>query len=95
MLLQARCRKSMWHVLPVELGNISEGGCSIVGNVGSFAEGEVIQLRIAHLKPIEGHIRWRNDDVVGVEFTSSLKGRVVRDLDRIYGIVLDDQPQAM
>lgn len=86
VLLQARCRKSSWHVFPVELGDISHGGCSIVGSSEAFALGETIRLNIANMKPIEAHVRWLLDDKVGVEFTAALKGRVMDDLRAIYGI---------
>ncbi|HUD29382.1 MAG TPA: PilZ domain-containing protein [Novosphingobium sp.] len=92
VLLQARCRKSSWHVFPVELGDISQGGCSIIGCADSFAPGERVRLNIAHLKPIEAEVRWLLDDKVGVEFVSALKGRVIEELAETYGITIAPAP---
>lgn len=86
VLLQARCRKSSWHVFPVELGDISQGGCSIIGSSDAFVAGETVRLNIAHLKPIEAQVRWLRNDRVGVEFVSALKGRVIEELGETYGI---------
>ncbi|MFC0203359.1 PilZ domain-containing protein [Novosphingobium soli] len=86
VLLQARCRKSSWYVFPVELGDISEGGCSIVGCSEAFAAGERIQLRMANLKPIEAEVRWVRRDRVGVEFRAALKRSVLADLGGAYGL---------
>lgn len=88
VLLQARCRKSSWHVFPVELGDISQGGCSIVGSSESFVQGEAVRLSIANLKPIEARVRWLLDDKVGVEFHTALKGRVIAELSETYGITI-------
>lgn len=88
VLLQARCRKSSWHVFPVELGDISQGGCSIIGSTDDFTPGEKVRLNIAHLKPIEAQVRWLREDRVGVEFTSALKGRVIEELGETYGITI-------
>lgn len=88
VLLQARCRKSSWNVFPVELSDISEGGCCIVGSAEDFTAGEAVQLRIAHLKPIEAHVRWIRGPKVGVEYRAALNGRVTEDLGRIYGVVV-------
>lgn len=88
VLLQARCRKSSWNVFPVELADISEGGCCIVGSREAFAPGETVQLRIAHLKPLEAHVRWLRGARVGVEFKGPLKSRVIEELGRIFGITV-------
>ena len=94
VLLQARCRKSSWHVFPVELGDISQGGCSIVGSSEAFARGDAVQLRIAHLKPIEAEVRWLLADRVGVEFRAALKDRVIEELGETYGIKVAPTTQA-
>lgn len=88
VLLQARCRKSSWHVFPVELGDISQGGCSIIGASDAFAPGEKVRLNIAHLKPIEAQVRWLREDKVGVEFIAALNGRVIEELGETYGITI-------
>jgi len=88
VLLQARCRKSSWHVFPVELGDISQGGCSIIGSSDGFVPGEKVRLNIAHLKPIEARVRWLREDKVGVEFVSALKGHVIEELGETYGIAI-------
>lgn len=88
VLLQARCRKSFWNVFPVELADISQGGCCIVGSSEAFLPGEHVQLRVAHLKPIEAQVRWVKDFRVGVEFHAALPFRTSEDLKRIYGITV-------
>ncbi|WP_159975667.1 MULTISPECIES: PilZ domain-containing protein [unclassified Novosphingobium] len=94
VLLQARCRKTRWHVFPVELGDISQGGCSIVGSSESFACGEHVQLRVAHLKPIEAEVRWLLPDKVGVEFRTALKASVIEELGETYSIAVGPASQA-
>lgn len=89
VLLQARCRKSAWHVFSVELGNISRGGCSIFGSMGHFEVGDVVQLTFADSKRIVAGVRWVTGSEVGVEFQHSLEGAVVHDLARTYGILTD------
>ncbi|GLK45145.1 MULTISPECIES: PilZ domain-containing protein [Novosphingobium] len=86
VLMQARCRKSSWHVFPVELSDISQGGCSIVGSAEIFVRDEPIQLRIANFKPIAAHVRWLKGNKVGVEFRSALAGKLIEELGRAYGI---------
>lgn len=86
VLLQARCRKSSWHVFPVELGDISQGGCSIVGSSEAFTSGERVRLNIAHLKSIEAEVRWIREQKVGVEFRAALKGRLIDELGGSYGL---------
>jgi hypothetical protein len=92
VLLQARCRKSSWHVFPVELGDISQGGCSIVGSSEAFVPGEKMRLNIAHLKPIDVEVRWIRDEKVGLEFRAALKQRVIDELGSTYGLTLTRKP---
>lgn len=89
VLLQARCRKSSWNVFPVELGDLSEGGCCIVGSSESFDLGEDVSLRIANLKPIAGQVRWIRGVRVGVEFRAALNARIIAELARVYGITVN------
>lgn len=86
VLLRARCRKSSWHVFGVELGDISQGGCSIVGSSESFTAGEEIRLNIPNLKPIDAEVRWLQDEKVGVEFRAALKERVIEQLGDTYAL---------
>lgn len=88
VLLQARCRKSSWNVFPVELADISQGGCCIVGSGESFIQGESVQLRIANMKPIEGDVRWLQRERVGVEFRVALPSSTADEIGRIYGIAI-------
>ena len=92
VLLDARCRKSSWNVVRVELGNISQGGCCIVGSGPDFAPGEIVELRIAHMKGISATVRWVRGQDAGVEFNTALKARAVDDLARIYSIVVTSAP---
>ncbi|EJU09066.1 hypothetical protein LH128_30846 [Sphingomonas sp. LH128] len=94
VLLQARCRKSRWHVFPVELGDVSQGGCSVVGSAEAFVPGEAIELRIANFKPIPAHVRWLDGNTVGIEFRSALAGRVIQELGQAYGIPVQASPSA-
>ncbi|MYL96729.1 PilZ domain-containing protein [Novosphingobium sp. FGD1] len=89
VLLHARCRKSSWHVFPVELGDISQGGCSIVGSSSAFVPGERLRLNVAHLKPIEAQVRWLSDEKVGLEFVDALSGRLIEDLGKLYGVTIE------
>jgi len=84
VLLQARCRKSSWNVFPVELADISAGGCCIVGSSEAFVPGETVQLRIAHLRSIEAQVRWLRGRNVGVEFRAALRPSVIDELGRSY-----------
>ncbi|MBT0669032.1 PilZ domain-containing protein [Novosphingobium profundi] len=86
VLMHARCRKSPWRIFDVELGNISAGGCSILDSREPFAVGEVLSLRIAHLKPVEGHVSWVGDGAVGVEFRRALPPGVIRVLEAAYSL---------
>lgn len=86
VLLYARCRKSSWHVFPVELGDVSRQGCSIVGCAEPFEPGERVRLSIAGMKAIEAQVRWVGDAVVGLQFTSALDNPVIRQLIDAYGI---------
>lgn len=88
VLLRGRCRKSSWYVFPVELGDLSQGGCSIVGSSEAFVPGEVVRLSLAHLKPVEAEVRWLRDDRVGVEFRVALKVRVIEQIAEAYGIAV-------
>ncbi|MCJ2181842.1 PilZ domain-containing protein [Novosphingobium sp. 1949] len=84
VFLHARCRTSPWRVFDVEIGNISAGGCSLIGVRDRFAIGAEVGLRIAHLKPLTGYVTWTGEGVVGVEFKSALSERVIRVLNESY-----------
>lgn len=92
VLLDARCRKSSWNVVRVELGNISQGGCCIVGSGGDFEVGDVVELRVAHMKGIPATVRWVRGLDAGVEFKSALKAKAVEELSRIYSILVTSAP---
>lgn len=86
VLLEARCRKSSWHVFGVELADISEGGCCIVGNDGDFVVTQRVALRMANLKAIEAEVRWVRDGRVGLEFLAPVRQQSIEDLARLYSI---------
>lgn len=86
VLLQGRCRKSSWEVFDVELDNLSEGGCCIVGSSELFDPGQALSLRFANTRNIEASVRWVTDERVGVEFRVPLKRRVIEELGIAYGI---------
>ncbi|MFC3214571.1 PilZ domain-containing protein [Novosphingobium panipatense] len=87
VLLQARCRKSSWSVFPVEVGNISNGGCSIFGNTDKLGVDEMVQLTFASLKGIVADVRWLGSNQAGIEFRDPLEDHVVEELRRTYGLV--------
>lgn len=86
VLLEARCRKSSWHVFGVELADISEGGCCVVGSGEDFASGQRVALRMANLKAVEAEVRWIRDGRVGMAFLKVLPKAVIEDLAVRYGI---------
>ncbi|KQM17492.1 PilZ domain-containing protein [Novosphingobium sp. Leaf2] len=86
VLLHARCRKSSWHVFPVELGDVSHLGCSIVGCAEPFVPGQIVRLSIANMKPIEAQVRWIGDTATGLQFTVPLADHVIAQLAKAYGI---------
>jgi hypothetical protein len=88
VLLHGRCHKSSWKVFDVELDNISEGGCCIVGGADRFRQGQSLSLRFANLRNIDADVRWIREGKVGLEFRSALKRRVIEDLGQSYGITV-------
>lgn len=90
VLLQGRCRKSSWEVFDVELDNLSEGGCCIVGSSELFEPRQSLSLRFANTRNIEASVRWVTDDRVGVEFRVPLKRRIIEDLGIAYGITCQE-----
>lgn len=88
VLLHARCRQSPWHVFDVELGNISAGGCAIIGSGEHFRIGQILTLRIAKLKPLPCSVIWIEQGAVGVEFKTALSERIIAFLDASYGLAV-------
>lgn len=88
VLLNARCRKSAWKVFDVELGDLSAGGCCIVGSPEVLCPGDEVSLRFAHLKPVSATVRWVRAERAGVEFRAALGNRVIDELAQVYGIPL-------
>lgn len=86
VLLQGRCRDSSWSVFDVELGNISAGGCCIIGNPLRFEPMQLLSLRFADFRNIDAKVRWIVGDTVGVEFQTPLKRRAIERLAGVYGI---------
>ncbi|MCJ1959807.1 PilZ domain-containing protein [Novosphingobium mangrovi (ex Hu et al. 2023)] len=86
VLLSARCRKSPWKVFDVEIGNLGAGGCSILRSRESFAQGEEVTLRFAHLKPRKARVRWVRDGAVGIEFVRALAPATITELNARYGL---------
>lgn len=89
VLLKGRCRKSSWEVFDVELDNLSEGGCCIVGSSEPFEPKQVVSLRFANIRNIDADVRWVADDRVGVEFRVPLKRRIIEEFGRVYGIAIE------
>jgi len=86
VLLEARCRKSSWHVFGVELSDISQGGCCIVGSTENFEPNQRVALRIANLKAIGAEVRWSQEDRVGLEFLTPLAKEQIDGIASLYGI---------
>jgi len=86
VLLHGRCRQSSWQVFDVELGDISEGGCCVIGNADRFAQGQHVSLRFANLRNVEGSVRWLRDDRIGLEFRKPIKARVIEELAASFGL---------
>ncbi|MDF2639769.1 MAG: pilus assembly protein PilZ [Novosphingobium lindaniclasticum] len=91
VLLEARCRKSKWHVFAVELADISEGGCCFAGAAEDFVPAQRVALRMAHLKAIEAEVRWISGGRVGLVFLTPLSREAIDDLARHYGIPSERQ----
>ena len=85
VLLSARCRKSSWIVHRVELNDLSEGGCCIIGGADGLELGQSVVIRFADLKGIPGTVRWVADHRAGVEFDSPVEAAVIAELGQVYG----------
>jgi hypothetical protein len=86
VLLRARCRKSSWHVIGVELSDISEGGCCIVGISEEFVANQRVSLRLANFKAVEAEVRWSQGDRAGLAFLAPLSRAQIEQLAQLYGI---------
>ena len=84
LLLNARCRKSPWLVDHVELANISEGGCCIVGGGEGLVVGQDVKIRFADLKGVPGKICWIESRIAGVQFDEPLDAELVAELGDTY-----------
>lgn len=91
VLLEARCRKSSWHVFGVELADISEGGCCFAGGAEDFTPSQRVALRLAHLKAVEAEVRWVRGGRVGLAFLTPLGRKAIEDIARRYGIPSERQ----
>lgn len=79
-------------MLDVELDNISEGGCCIIGGSEHFEPMQVVSLRFANLRNVVAQVRWIRGGMVGVEFRTPLKHRVIEDVGQAYGISTEAGP---
>lgn len=61
----------------VTILDLSESGCRFHDNSRKLALGHHITVKIGHVGPVEGTVRWRRDDVVGVRFNSPLHPSVL------------------
>ena len=85
-MLDARCRKTNWLVNRVELVNISEGGCCIVGRIDGLGMGDEVVLRIASHGAVSGRIRWVEKRRAGIAFNDPLSAKTVNDLATLYTV---------
>ncbi len=84
LLLNARCRKSSWLVDHVELANISQGGCCIVGGGEGLQQGQAVTIRFADLKGVPGTICWTENKTAGVRFDKPLDAALIAELAETY-----------
>ena len=75
--LDASCRDSDGIARDVELTNLSEGGCRMRLREGRVRPDQVVVVRPSSLETVAGVVRWSQDGVAGVEFTSALYPAVV------------------
>ncbi len=60
----------------VDILDISESGCRFFDRFGRMTPGSQISLRIGTIGPVVATVRWREAQVVGVEFEYALYGPV-------------------
>jgi len=84
VLLNARCRKSSWLVSQVEVSDISQGGCCLVGSADNLSVGQQVILRFAGKPGFLGTVRWIRGDDAGIEFLVAADDDVIAEIARIY-----------
>lgn len=90
VFLSARCRKTSWLVDHVELADVSEGGCSIVGSGEDLRVGQDVKIRFAEFKGVPGTVRWIRDKIAGIEFDNPLEPELIEHLGKDYTITTSD-----
>ncbi|QYU70957.1 PilZ domain-containing protein [Leptolyngbya sp. 15MV] len=60
----------------VDIVDISETGCRFYDRFGRMVPGNQISLRIGSIGPMVATVRWRDGQLVGVEFEYALYGPV-------------------
>lgn len=86
VLLNARCRKTSWMISRVDLADLSEGGCRIVGNAVDVTAGQEVEIRITDVPAIPGTVRWVKDGDAGIEFDSPLDSENLANLTSLYSL---------
>ena len=86
VLLHARCHASSWKVFNVELSDISESGCCLIGGRTHLRPLQSISLRFADVRNVEAKVRWIERGKVGVEFVTPLARSVIESMKRTYSI---------
>ena len=84
VFLNARCRKSSWLVDHVELANLSEGGCCIVGGGEGLQIDQPVTIRFADLKGVPGKVCWIEGKIAGVQFDKPIDADVIAELADTY-----------
>lgn len=61
----------------ITFGQISAGGCRLKHVSAHLAVGQTIALSLGPIGPVRATIRWRRDDLAGVEFREPLEPAIV------------------
>ena len=63
--------------LEITFGQISVSGCRLKHVAAHLAVGDTIELSLGPIGPVNATIRWRRDDLAGVEFREPLEAAIV------------------
>ena len=56
---------------------ISAGGCRLTEEDSPLETGEMIELHLGPVGPLEANVRWKRDNMVGVQFSVPLEPAIV------------------
>lgn len=61
----------------VLISNLSQSGCMVTKNSGSFAQGETLLINLIGGTSVSGEVVWTNGASCGMRFASAVSDRVV------------------